>query len=91
MDFELPHYIHTVEVSLENSDRLTGPQSLAILFTALFQWMRVGEIVHVDRGPARGDVMLRFDVKMNCPPHELHGAVVHMRVSDSRRVEDPSA
>lgn len=84
---ELPHYRHRLEIFLEDADADPIDVQLNNLLTSLFQWMRVGRIIHIADGPASGRMRLEFDVITTCPPHELGSARLHMVVKASERLE----
>lgn len=85
--YQLPLYQHTVRLRLEGDEGLEPTDRLQILLTGLFQWMRVGDIVDINEGPASGSQQMEFDVRMTCPPHELGDTKLVVEVSNSRRVD----
>lgn len=85
--YQLPVYQHTIRLRLENDEGMEPTEKLQLLLTGLFQWMRVGDIVDINEGPASGSQEMEFDLLMTCPQHDLGSSRLVVEISNSRRVD----
>jgi hypothetical protein len=82
----LPRYRHTLRIEVSGGDPAA---QMARTLTALFQFMRVGELIDAPEGPHRenGRMVVEIVLETTCPVHDLSGdARVEIAVSHAQRV-----